>query len=159
MNRFALALIVAANTFAAPLLAAPAGSATQLPVVGAVTGGGAFTGTFAMTKFANQNGALAAVGTLTGTLTNGAGQTTTVMQTISMPVATVTGTCSIPHLDIGPIALDILGLKVDLSRIVLDITAETGAGNLLGNLLCAVAKLLNDPSGLAKVLNQILALL
>ena len=112
-----------------------------------------------MTKFANQNGALAAVGTLTGTLTNGAGQTTTVMQTISMPVATVTSTCSILHLDIGPIALDILGLKVDLSRIVLDITAETGAGNLLGNLLCAVANLLNDPSGLAKVLNQILALL
>jgi hypothetical protein len=46
-----------------------------------------------------------------------------------------------------------------LSRIVLDITAEAGAGNLLGNLLCSVANLLNDPSGLAKLLNQILALL
>ena len=158
MNRFALALIVAATMLAAPLLAAPA-SAAQLPVVGAVTGGGAFTGTFAISKFAIQNGALVAVGTLTGTLTNAVGQVTTVLQTIAIPVTTVTGTCSILHLDIGPISLDILGLKVDLSRIVLDITAEAGAGNLLGNLLCAVANLLNDPSGLVRLLNQILALL
>ena len=158
MNRFALALIVAATMLAAPLLAAPA-SAAQLPVVGAVTGGGAFTGTFAISKFAIQNGALVAVGTLTGTLTNAVGQVTTVLQTIAIPVTTVTGTCSILHLDIGPISLDILGLKVDLSRIVLDITAESGAGNLLGNLLCAVANLLNDPTGLTKLLNQILALL
>src|SRR5438105_10124664 len=159
MTRLALALIVAATAFAAPLVAAPAGSATQLPVVGVVTGGGAFTGTYTLTKSATQGGALVALGTLTGTVTNAAGQTTTVLQTMTAPVTAVTGTCSILHLDIGPIALDLLGLKVDLSRIVLDITAETGAGNLLGNLLCAVANLLNDPSGLAKVLNQILALL
>ena len=63
------------------------------------------------------------------------------------------------HLDIGPISLDLLGLKVDLSRIVLDITAQTGAGNLLGNLLCAVAGLLDNPSGLVRLLNQILAAL
>jgi hypothetical protein len=159
MKRLTLALIAAATTFAAPLVAAPAGSGTQLPVVGAVTGGGAFAGTLTLTNFAAQNGALVAVGTLTGTLTNAAGQTTTVLQTISAPVSAVTGTCSILHLDIGPIALDLLGLKVDLSRIILDITAETGAGKLLGNLLCAVAGLLDDPTGLAKVLNQILALL
>jgi hypothetical protein len=78
---------------------------------------------------------------------------------VSIPVNAVTGTCEILHLDIGPISLDLLGLNVDLSRIVLDITAEAGAGNLLGNLLCSVANLLNDPSGLAKLLNQILALL
>ena len=76
-----------------------------------------------------------------------------------MPVTTVTGTCNILHLDIGPIALDRLGLKVNLSEIILDITAETGAGNLLSNLLCSVANLLNDPNGLARLLNQILAAL
>ena len=43
--------------------------------------------------------------------------------------------------------------------IVLDITAESGPGNLLGNLLCAVAGLLDNPSGLARLLNQILAIL
>jgi hypothetical protein len=57
------------------------------------------------------------------------------------------------------LSLDILGLHIDLSRVVLDITAESGAGNLLGNLLCSVANLLNDPNGLARLLNQILGIL
>jgi hypothetical protein len=53
---------------------------------------------------------------------------------------------------IPPLDLDVLGLQIDLSQIVLDITAEAGAGNLLGNLLCNVAGLLDDPSGLARLL-------
>jgi hypothetical protein len=32
-------------------------------------------------------------------------------------------------------------------------------GNLLGNLLCAVLGLLDNPSGLANLLNEILAIL
>ena len=68
-------------------------------------------------------------------------------------------TCAILHLDLGPLSLDVLGLQVNLSRIVLDITAQPGAGNLLGNLLCAVAGLLDNPGGLAKLLNDILAAL
>jgi hypothetical protein len=39
-----------------------------------------------------------------------------------------------------------LGLVVDLAPVHLDITAVSGAGNLLGNLLCAVVGLL-DPGG------------
>jgi len=127
--------------------------------VGSVAGGGTFTGTLNLTKFANVNGTVNAVGTLTGVLTNAAGQTTTVLQNFSVPLAAVTGTCNILHLDLGPLHLDILGLVVDLSRVVLDITAQSGAGNLLGNLLCGVANLLNNPSGLASLLNQILAAL
>ena len=50
-------------------------------------------------------------------------------------------------------------LQVDLSRVVLDITAQAGAGNLLGNLLCSVANLLNNPGGLAQVLNRIIGAL
>ena len=42
---------------------------------------------------------------------------------------------------------------------MLDITAVPGAGNLLGNLLCSVANLLNNPGALAQLLNQILAIL
>jgi hypothetical protein len=45
---------------------------------------------------------------------------------------------------------------------VLDITAEQGPGNLLGNLLCAVAGLLDPPTGgggLGGLLNGIIALL
>jgi hypothetical protein len=151
--------IAAAAMLITPLSAAAATSPTLLPVVGAVTGGGTFVGTFNLTRFATDNNVLVAVGSISGTLTNATGQTLTVLKTVSIPVNAVTGTCEILHLDIGPISLDLLGLNVDLSRIVLDITAEAGAGNLLGNLLCSVANLLNDPSGLAKLLNQILALL
>jgi hypothetical protein len=46
--------------------------------------------------------------------------------------------------------------------VVLDITAEQGPGNLLGNLLCAVAGLLDPPTGgggLGGLLNGIVALL
>ena len=48
---------------------------------------------------------------------------------------------------------------MNLSEVILDITAQSGAGNLLGNLLCAVAGLLDNPGGLARVLNDILGIL
>jgi hypothetical protein len=163
MNRFVIAPAFAiALAFAAPLApiyAAPSLTVTQLPVVGTVVGGGTLTGTFNLTKFVNSAGNVVAIGTITGTVTNAAGQTTTFLQSVAFPVSNVTATCAILHLDIGPISLDLLGLHVDLSEIILDVTAVPGAGNLLGNLLCAVTNLLNDPSGLARILNQILALL
>jgi hypothetical protein len=84
------------------------------------------------------------------------------------------GSCDILTLVLGPLHLDLLGLVVDLNQVVLTITGDTGAGNLLGNLLCAVAGLLDGTGGLggitgalqqiagllstiANVLNQILA--
>jgi hypothetical protein len=55
--------------------------------------------------------------------------------------------CPILDLDIGRITLDLLGLVVDLAPIMLDITAESGPGNLLGNLLCALVGLLDGIGG------------
>ena len=43
----------------------------------------------------------------------------------------------------GGLTLDLLGLQVLLAALRLDILAVRGAGNLLGNLLCAVVNLLN----------------
>ena len=160
MKALALAAALAFGVMLAPVYAAPSSStATQIPVVGTVLTGGTFNGTFNLTRFATANGALTAVGTLTGTVTNTAGQTTSMLQTVAMPVSTVTATCDILHLDLGPLSLNLLGLHIDLSEIVLDIRAQAGAGNLLGNLLCSVANLLNNPTGLSQLLNQILALL
>jgi hypothetical protein len=65
-------------------------------------------------------------------------------------------------LTLGPLTLDLLGLVVHLNQVVLTITAQQGPGNLLGNLLCAVANLLNggNPLGsLANLLNEILSIL
>jgi hypothetical protein len=66
---------------------------------------------------------------------------------------------------LGPLNLDLLGLQVFLDTVTLEITAEQGPGNLLGNLLCAVAGLLDTApsggllSGIANLLNQILNVL
>lgn len=73
-------------------------------------------------------------------------QTDATLNATSGMAVTPQATCQILFLDIGPIFLDVLGLQVDLSEIVLDITAVSGAGNLLGNLLCAIVGLL-DPNG------------
>jgi len=89
-------------------------------------------------------------------VTSATGAITSIVQTVTLPVAITQATCQILHLDLGPLSLNLLGLQIDLSRVVLDITAQSGAGNLLGNLLCAVAGVLDNPSGLARLLNQIL---
>jgi hypothetical protein len=52
--------------------------------------------------------------------------------------------------------LNLLGLVVDLNTVALNITAIPGAGKLPGNLLCAVANLLNLPAFLP-ALTQLLA--
>ena len=65
---------------------------------------------------------------------------------------------------LNPIDLNLLGLRVATSRIEPLIEAIPGAGNLLGNLLCAITGIL-DPealagpvANLAAALNAILAL-
>ena len=146
------------------VLAAPVASAQprQNPLTVPVTGAGSgalFNGTFQLQRFAASQGQLVATGVLSGVLTDPTGATTSVLRTITVPAAVTQATCDILHLDLGPLNLNLLGLNVDLSRIILDITAEPGAGNLLGNLLCAVTNLLNQPSPLARLLNSILDVL
>ncbi len=145
---------------------------TNLAVVGAannvnplVRGSpGTFTGAATITSFAsNAAGQLLANGTITGTATfvTAAGQTIT--QTVNQAftnllVTPAAANCRILHLDLAPIFLDLLGLQLTTSEIVVDLTAVPGAGNLLGNLLCAVTHLLdNNPliPAIQNLLNQI----
>jgi hypothetical protein len=69
-----------------------------------------------------------------------------------------TATCEILHLELGPGGLNLPGLVVHLDRVVLDIAAQPGPGNLLGNLLCSIAGLL-DGGGLNNLLGQLTTLL
>jgi hypothetical protein len=73
-------------------------------------------------------------------------------------------TCDILNLAIGPVDLNLLGLEVSLDDcdggpVTLDITAEEGPGNLLGNLLCGLAGLLDNdntpPGQINSLLNRI----
>jgi hypothetical protein len=78
-----------------------------------------------------------------------------------VPLADPTA-CPLLNLTLGPLHLNLLGLVVNLNRVHLTLTALPGPGALLGNLLCAVANLLNgsNPTALTAVLdsvNQILA--
>ncbi|HEY1155906.1 MAG TPA: ABC transporter substrate-binding protein, partial [Arthrobacter sp.] len=103
-------------------------------------------------------------GTFTGTLKSAAGVITPITNaatSVGVTQAAATGSCKILDLTLGPLHLDLLGLVVDLYQVHLTITAQPGNGNLLGNLLCSVANLLNGGTGLtglANLLNQLLGL-
>jgi hypothetical protein len=145
------------------------------PAAGTTTSGLPVTGTFNITSFKNVDGAITAIGTFTGSVDGGAPvttQATSVVQAANgKPLAAGTaapaaaaaaaGTCSILDLTLGPLHLDLLGLVVDLNQVHLQITAEQGSGNLLGNLLCAVAGLLDNTGtgGLSGLLQSITNLL
>jgi hypothetical protein len=135
-------------------------------VRGVLQGGGVFSGTLTITSFARDAaGNLLASGTLTGTARQGSTVTEITQTFTNVPVQLQQQgrRCRILFLDIGPIFLDLLGLQVSLSRIILDVTAVAGPGNLLGNLLCALAGLLDQTpinlTALDALLAQINALL
>jgi hypothetical protein len=152
--------------FATPSASAarPTGSsALTVPVTG-TNDINSFAGTFTLTGFKAVGDTLTAVGTLNGTITNLLTGVTTPVQNfrIELPVTNIAGSCQILHLELGPLDLDLLGLQVHLDKVVLDITAQSGPGNLLGNLLCGIAGLLDggtDLTGLVNTLNQIIRLL
>jgi hypothetical protein len=167
------AAVLAVTGFTTPnqAVAAQETSAALSFPVNTTSAQGTFTGTLRIVSFAVQNNALVANGMLTGTVVNTTGIASSVARTVSIPVnvgpagsklAKAAGSCDILHLELGPLDLDLLGLVVHLDKVVLDLSAAPGAGNLLGNLLCSVTNLLNTGGPLtqiANLLNQILALL
>ena len=183
-----LAILTAAIGSFMAIPAAPALAQTtptnrlEVPVTGAVQGKDkqTFAGTVAISRFDIQDEKLVAIGQLTGTVNDKHGNPVrTIVTNVVMPVTNATGgapgdaaacdtaaetqiACDILNLVLGPLHLDLLGLVIDLNQVVLNITAQPGAGNLLGNLLCAITGLLNTgPLGLQIVtlLNQLIGLL
>ena len=61
-------------------------------------------------------------------------------------VAIALVTCPILSLSLGPLDLNLLGLVIHLDEVSTSPSTRGRAGNLLGNLLCAVAGLLDAPS-------------
>ena len=160
----------------------PRGQSLSFPVAGPVMDDDApqgpavanFAGTFTVTRFGFDEATrqLLVTGVLNGTITyiDPAIAPVSVNKTVTTTATLTKGgvasaqrslyqlaaaSCSILSLDLGPLHLDLLGLVIDLNQVVLDITAETGAGNLLGNLLCALTGLLDGAGALAGILNII----
>ena len=149
-----------------------------MPVVGTVEGG-TFAGTATITRLALDEagnliakGVVSGVATVGGTATEVVGQafTTTAVLTRGGEAVAVAeaveplavddpGACDILFLDLGPISLDLLGLSLDLSQVLLNLDAIPGAGNLVGNLLCVVVHLLDGPGVVLQALENILDLI
>jgi hypothetical protein len=159
-----------------PTTVAPA---LTVPISGTTDGGGKVTGTFQIQKFVldQANNRVNAVGNLVAEVTRHGSTQTVVAIGTAIPVLTpaaAAGTsgaaapnaaaavCNILNLTLGPLDLNLLGLQVHLNQVVLNITAQPGAGNLLGNLLCDIANLLNPGGALSTLvadLNQLLGIL
>ena len=142
---------------------------------------GSFDGTFTVTKFGFDEATrqLLVTGTLVGTETFTDGRAPVDFNQVVTTTATLkkgaqtsatsinslyqyasnnsfaAASCGILLLDLGPLHLDLLGLVVDLNEVVLNITGATGAGNLLGNLLCALTGLLDIPGAISGIINLI----
>lgn len=98
---------------------------------------------------------LRAAGTVTGTLAGlpfTTNITNFVLQLVPDNPATPVVECSVLNLELAPIHLAVLGLRVDTSAICLDITATPGGG-LLGDLLCGLAG--GIPLGLLPTAGQV----
>ncbi len=177
MSRTRLAAVAA--TLACALLLGGAGSAAaqtggtttdltkRIAVTGTAKNGKKFTGTYTIDRFVSRSGEVFSVGTLKGKLKN----RNVTRENVRMPVSgfgqagaaaqSSQLVCRILTLTLGPLDLNLLGLRIQLNQVNLRITAIPGGG-LLGDLLCGISNLLN-PAGLlgtdlAAVLNSLLAL-
>jgi hypothetical protein len=180
MPRIRLAAVAA--TLSCALLLGAAGTAAaqdtpqltqKVPISGVVKKTGKqFKGTFTIHRFAKSGDGLVAVGRLTGRLKH-----RRVSRVVSLPADVTNGTattsqitptpnaCQILKLNLGPIDLNLLGLRVRTNEINVLVEGVNGAGNLLGNLLCSVTGLLDSNTlanttlgQLSQILNALLAL-
>ena len=113
---------------------------------------------------------LSAVGTLTGDVLGHK----FVMKNVQIPLAitstpapakavghiTPAATTSILHLSLGPVNLNLLGLNVKLDNckngpVTVNVSAVSGPGNLLGNLLTSVSNLLNPATPVGTTLGSL----
>jgi hypothetical protein len=145
-------------------------------IVGETRSGRPVTGSFVPLKFIKRDGKIVVRGLLKGVVHKADGSTRTFGVMRTLRVKSINGTpattngrvlaaapaCDVLHLVLAPLDLDLLGLQVHLDKVVLNIVAQSGAGQLLGNLLCAVVGLLDGGLGgllgrITNLLNRILA--
>jgi hypothetical protein len=185
MTRFRTAVLAGLATLALGAVAVPVASAANgtatpgsaksvpalktIPIHGATKNGKQFKGTYAIQRYVARGNKAYAVGTLKGTLNNQHVTRYNVMMpaTLAGPPATSSTqakkaavACTVLNLQLGPIDLNLLGLRVQLFGgtnpanplpVSLLITGVPGNGNLLGNLLCGLTGALNQPGVLSQL--------
>lgn len=158
------AMLLAVPVVASAATTTTGRSLTNVPITGKARNGNAFRGHFTVNRFVTRHGKTYAEGVLSGTLGSRTVKNRVVDLPASVPSSITTAsktahtaaTCPVLHLTLGPLDLNLLGLKVHLNQVVLNIDAQSGPGNLLGNLLCSVSNLLNAGSPVANTLTGLL---
>jgi len=141
MFRRLLVVAVICGTAAIGFTASTAVSATR-----AQAGQAGIQVGFKIGKFVKRGHNLVALGTVTTNVTTPDGQKQTVTKPYNALVttrgirglATATRTCAVLNLTLNQLALSLLGLNVNLGKVVLTITANSREG-LLGSLFCSLA--------------------
>jgi len=105
-------------------------------------------------------GGLTTTGELS-TLTNGVTDLLNgVLGRLTAPSAVTGTTGNILHLSLGPVDLNLLGLEVSLDNcadgpVTVDVGAQPGPGQLLGNLLSGLTHLLDTPANQHAIFNKL----
>jgi hypothetical protein len=155
MTRFLLSLVFGGSAALGLLLPRPPGAAAavattlaQTPVTGRLADGGTFRGrlTLQALRF-DEDGALVAIGVLSGTATPAAGGTTKVpARPFTTPVALLDlrGTCRTLVVDLAPLTVAPLVQALTLVPVVLAPEAAPKVERLLQRTLCTMARLQED---------------
>jgi hypothetical protein len=185
MTRFRIAVLAGLATLAFAAVAVPVASASNgtatpgsaksvptlktIPIHGVAKNGKQFKGHYAIQRYVARGNKAYAVGTLKGTLGNQHVTRYNVMMPAKLSGPPAAGpakvrkaavACTVLNLQLGPIDLNLLGLRVQLFGgtnpanplpVSLLITGVPGNGNLLGNLLCGLTGALNQPGILSQL--------
>jgi len=175
----ALSLAFASTSGAEDMRSSHLRGKLTVPVTGLIAGGGSFSGTLTINRFAVRHGKPVAIGAISGSIKTSSGSQTVVHASLELPVmiSDATGlrlqrdtsdldrptirfiqaTCGIVRVAIGGTDVDLLGLMTHLDPVTLQLNGDSGG--VLGNLVCQVLTLLNNVVGLVGVLNAILGVL
>lgn len=111
------------------------GASLLVPITGVADLGGIFNGALLIDRFAEQASGVAAIGTVTGTLTTTDAVRNLVMQVtlpldfdaikarMSTDAALAQASCEVLHVELGSASMNVLGSTIGLNPVVFDITS------------------------------------
>jgi len=169
-----LTLVPFGNATVNPVAAAPL---LTLPIAGTTHGNGAFSGTLAVTNVVAQGADVFVEGIVTGTVTRSNKEPLGTILNVPVrlplsgnwhPVAGLApgsqrrivlaqNTCGVLHLAIGAVDLNVLGVVVTTSPIMLDVSGDSAGP--LGSLVCTILNLVTTVTGLVNSLVSLLGTL
>ena len=153
MSRRTTLTVLLSTALVGSLMPATAHSEMTVGVNGAVSGA-EFSATLTLRRFVREDGHLLAIGTLHPIPHSGPPASTRV-GTLRVPVTSVSGTCEMLRLELGPVDLTQHG-PLHVNEFAVHVSAADGGP--LGESLCSIARKLDDPEALAKLLSQLLDL-